>query len=203
METTPVTINTNNNSIWKWFAGLSLAGVVGFIGWKYFLNEQLPDSPPSNEETNDFDIDKNSEKYGILAHKFQILSNDEWANNIVAEAKQNGKKFKDHLNDVAIGKYVREGFPEERILKLLEIRIREFTIKIKQSGNWVDSIKDKAKTNNVTFEVQLQRDAAWSVINQLLKKYDVIEPPSNDDTNINQQTGQDGFNGIGAFMLSN
>jgi len=198
METTPITVNTNSNGIWKWLTGLSLAGIAGFLGWKYLLKGQLP-NPVDEESSNDVNINSNSEKYGVQVHKFQMLNYSKWAESIVEQAKQKGMKFENHLNDLAVGKYVREGLPDQKVIDRFEQKILEYQIKARQSEKWMESISKKAKVNNISFEKQLRNSAIWMVLQTLVNKYKDT-PNQDDNSSAEQQSDQDTFNG---FAISN
>ena len=194
MEATPVIINTHSNNIWKWLTGLSVVGIAGFLGWKFFLQDQLPE--PTDENTNDdVNIDLNSEKYGVQVHKFQMLSYHKWAESVVEQAKQKGIKFENHLNDLAVGKFVREGLPKQDVVDRFEQKIREYQIKARQSVKWMESIAKKAEANELSFEQQLRNSAIWMILQTLIKKY---KDSSNDDdtSKYDQQADQDNFNGF-------
>jgi len=197
METTPITVSTNNNSIWKWMTGISLTAVAAYFGWKYYFDDQLPEVP--DENSNDpVNIDSNSEKYGVQLQKFKILIVDSWAKKILAEAKALGKSFESHLNDVAVGKYVREGVPDDnKLLQQFENKIREYQIKARQSGQWMESIAEKAQQNNISIELQLRNSAIWMLLTNLIKKYN---QPGGQTNKYDQQADQDNFNGIDRFL---
>jgi len=199
METTPITVSTNNNSIWKWMTGISLTAVAAYFGWKYYFDDQLPEVP--DENSNDpVNIDSNSEKYGVQLQKFKILIVDSWAKKILAEAKALNKTFEVHLNDIAVGKYVREGVPDDKkLLQQFENKIREYQIKARQSGQWMESIAEKAQQNNISIELQLRNSAIWMVLTNLIKKYNL---PGGQTNNNDQQADQDNFNGIQGFSPS-
>lgn len=201
METTPITISTNNNSIWKWLTGISFTAVAAYFGWKYYFDDQLPEVP--DENSNDpVNIDSNSEKYGVQLQKFKILTVDSWAKKILAEAKALSKTFEVHLNDVAVGKYVREGTPDDnKLLQQFENKIREYQIKARQSGQWMESIAEKAQQNNISIDLQLRNSAIWMILTNLIKKYNNL--PGGQTNKYDQQADQDNFNGFQGFSSSN
>ena len=204
MENQAVTTHNQRSSGTWWKVLLGIGGIG--LSWFVFSSFKAgKDALPNPDDMPDDDANgyNQTEQYEIDLWKYGILkSGKTWPQQIATQAKALGKTFQQHLNDIAIAKYVEKGHNGGKIEEYFQQAIRKYKIKVRQSRAWMDKIVQKAKDNNITVDEQMIKAAIWSILNELMKPYV-------SQKNQNQQNQQfenphphgeytNGYNGIGA-----